>query len=146
MFTRFSPPPRSRLQAFFKAAALLLCLNLLLPLAWEKPCQGAAQAAFTVFPAARETPVITRKLLSRPLPATLTEAPSIMPRTGLGRSGQRASSSPDPSKAFWAALSEAPRLPVLRIIPFVRDAETPSFMLPSEHGLISFALPPPLAA
>ena len=146
MINRCSTISRNRLQAFLKAAALLLCLNLLLPLAWEKPCQGAAQAALAVYPAERTAPAITLKLLSRPLAATLTEAPSIMPRTGIGRSGQRASSSPDPSKAFWAALSATPRLPVLRIIPLVRDAETPSFMLPSEHGLISFALPPPFVA
>ncbi len=129
------------LRAATRFAVLVLCLNLILPLAWKADCNAAAGSeVITQRDGAR--PALGRKTFSGFMPATLSEAPSVSPRTGLGRQALR-TSPPDDSKQLWAALSPAQQLPSLRILPLDGEIVVPSFLMPSEYGLISFALPPP---
>ena len=129
------------MRAVARLVVLILCLGMLSPLAWRTEC-SAAFGTEIFGHTSNARPVLGRKMQGGHLPATLTEAPSIAPRTGLGRQAPRGPL-PDTSKQMYAALTAVPHLPSLRIDPLVGDIVIPSFLLPSERGLIFFAIPPP---
>lgn len=149
MLQRFSVYTQNLLylRTILRVQTLILCVCLLAPLALYEPGFGASSsAAGTVLagPSSHGGGAAVRlDFLAHRLPLSLTQAPSLTPVTGL-RSGVRDDFSADSSLSDWAAAIASLCLPSLRIDPIAWDSRTPSFLLPSAHGLVSFAIPPPL--
>ncbi|MDR2726419.1 MAG: hypothetical protein LBC10_00320, partial [Deltaproteobacteria bacterium] len=76
------------------------------------------------------------------LPALLPQTLSLTPSLGCSESRHNDDPSYQSSQG-WSIAGDTPRLLFLRIDPVSRDIRTPSFLLPSAYGLVSFATPPP---
>ena len=88
---------------------------------------------------------INKDYAAHHLPAVLRPAFNLSSCKGLRRSGNRSDDYPPIQPHLsWAVVSSVPRLPSLRIDPIAWDSRTPSFLLPSAYGLVTFAIPPPL--
>jgi hypothetical protein len=154
MFQRIATCPFS-LRDGVRLPTWLLCICLIVPLAWHEagfgaparlagaPTLSSLSALLVAGHPGGHGPVVRQKVAPPHLPALV---PASNPATGTGlRSGSR-----DDDPAFaqspmpWGGAGAALRLPSLRIDPVAWDSGTPSFLLPSAHGLVLFAIPPPL--
>ena len=152
MFQRIATCTPS-LRAGLRLQTLVLCICLIAPLTWREsgfdPAAGlrsppSAPSAVAGYLGGQDNSVVRRNFAPPHLPASLTPAPGLALNPGL-RSGSRDGDSP-PAKSFQprAVAGYAPGLFSPRIDPVAWDSGTPSFLLPSAHGLVSFAMPPPL--
>jgi hypothetical protein len=147
MFQRIATCPLS-LRAGLRVQTWLLCVCLIVPLAWHESGFSAsvsdlpAHALFVADYPGGQGADVRRESAPQHLPV-LVPASNLASGTGL-RSGNR---DDDPASAHasspWTALGAVFRLSSLRIDPVAWDSGTPSFLLPSAYGLVLFALPPP---
>lgn len=140
----------SSLRVSSRVQTLFLCICLLIPLAWYESDFSVAARLASASTAVSEDcdgqskPAVHKNCASHRLLASLIPAPSLAQSSGLYPENRDDDPSVTQFSSLWTIVDKIPHLPSLRIDPIAWDNKTPSFLLPSAHGLVSFAIPPPL--